>query len=116
MSTTTFVEGSATRTWGGHSNTRCPEELLERYQEVIAEQRLSWTEHHRLIRLLGSGGQGVVYLSERRGTDKFTLPVAIKIFSPERYATERAWLPMWPRFSRTTCWMFTTGWIAIASA
>jgi len=91
MSTTTFVEGSATRTWGGHSNTRCPDELLERYQAVIAEQRLSWTEHHRLIRLLGSGGQGVVYLSERRGTDKFTLPVAIKIFSPERYATERAY-------------------------
>jgi serine/threonine-protein kinase len=38
-----------------------------------------------LIRLLGQGGQGIVYLSERRGTDSFTLPVALKIFSPERY-------------------------------
>ena len=50
---------------------------------------MSWTEHHRLIRPLGSGGQGIVYLSERRGTDSFTLPVALKIFSPERYEDER---------------------------
>ena len=91
MSTTTFHEGSVTRTWGGHSAGRCSDELLGRYQTIIEEQRLSWTEHHRLIRPLGSGGQGIVYLSERRGTDKFTLPVAIKIFSPERYEDERAY-------------------------
>ena len=41
--------------------------------------------------MLGSGGQGVVYLTERRGTDNFTLPVALKIFSPERYEDERAY-------------------------
>ncbi len=91
MSTTTFLEGSATRTWGGHQATRCSDELLGRYQQILDEQRLSWTEHHRLIRLLGSGGQGVVYLSERRGTDSFTLPVALKIFSPERYEDERSY-------------------------
>jgi eukaryotic-like serine/threonine-protein kinase len=92
MSTTTFLEGSATRTWGGHqTRTRCSDELLSRYQQILEEQRLSWTEHHRLLSLLGSGGQGVVYLSERRGTDNFTLPVALKIFSPERYESERAY-------------------------
>ncbi len=91
MSTTTFLEGSATRTWGGHLTARCPDELLERYRTILEDQRLSWTEHHRLIRLLGSGGQGVVYLSERRGTDEFTLPVAIKVFSPARYENERAY-------------------------
>jgi len=91
MSTTTYFEGSATRTWGGHPTTRCSDELLGRYRTILDEQRLSWTEHHRLIRLLGSGGQGVVYLSERRGTDSFTLPVALKVFSPERYADERAY-------------------------
>jgi serine/threonine-protein kinase len=41
--------------------------------------------------LLGVGGQGSVFLSERRGTDEFTLPVALKVFSPERYADERAY-------------------------
>jgi eukaryotic-like serine/threonine-protein kinase len=91
MSTTTFLEGSATRTWGGHQAVRCSDELLGRYQGILQEPRLSWTEHLRLIRQLGAGGQGVVFLSERRGTDNFTLPVAIKVFSPERYVDENAY-------------------------
>jgi serine/threonine protein kinase len=89
MSTTMFHEGSPTRTWGGHPAGRCSDELLTSYQELVNEPRLSWTEHNRLIRLLGVGGQGMVYLSERRGTDAFTLPVALKIFSPERYEDDR---------------------------
>ncbi len=91
MTTTTFPEGSPTRTLGGSTTTACSEELLARYRTIIEEKRLSWTEHHHLIRPLGSGGQGVVYLSERRGTDHFTLPVAIKVFSPERYEDERSY-------------------------
>ncbi len=91
MSSTTFLEGNATRTWGGHAETCCSDELLGSYQQIVREQRLSWTEHHRLKSLLGSGGQGLVYLSERRGTDNFTLPVALKIFSPERYENERSY-------------------------
>ena len=71
--------------------TRCSDELLGRYHAMLDQQRLSWTEHHRLVRMLGSGGQGVVYLSLRRGTDNFTLPVALKIFSPERYEDDRAY-------------------------
>ena len=66
-------------------------ELTERYALVIGEQRLSWTTHQRLIRMLGKGGQGVVYLSERRGADNFTLPVAIKVFSPNRYESSIAY-------------------------
>ena len=91
MATTTFLERSGTRTWGGTPAVRCSDELLGRYQSLIDDSRLSWTEHHRLQRLLGSGGQGVVYLSQRKGTDGFTLPVALKIFSPERYEDDRAY-------------------------
>ena len=91
MSTTIFLERNGTRTWGGLISPRCSEQLLHRYHSMLAENRLSWTEHHRLVRLLGSGGQGVVYLSMRRGTDHFTLPVALKIFSPERYETDHAY-------------------------
>ena len=58
MSTTTFLEGTATRTWGGHPTTRCSDELLGRYQQIIEEQRLSWTEHHRLIEPVGLGRPG----------------------------------------------------------
>ncbi len=91
MLTTTFHEGNATRTWGGESaQCRC-EELVAKYQAIIRQERMHWTEHHRFLKLLGSGGQGVVYLSERRGTDSFTLPVALKIFSPERYCDENAY-------------------------
>ena len=91
MSNTTYLEGSPTRTWGGHEVRRCPDELLQRYQAILDDQRLNWTEHHRLFRLLGSGGQGFVYLSQRRSADGFTLPVALKIFSPERYEDERTY-------------------------
>ena len=91
MSTTTFLQANPTMTYGGDPSVRCPDELLERYQCLVDEQRMSWTEHHRLLRLLGSGGQGVVYLSERRGTDNFTLPVALKIFSPQHYPDARAY-------------------------
>jgi serine/threonine-protein kinase len=62
-------------------------ELVKLYDAIVEGKRHSWTTHLRLLRKLGAGGQGVVYLTERRGADKFTLPVALKVFSPERYAT-----------------------------
>jgi len=62
-------------------------ELLVRYEKQAQEPRLSWTTHLRLLRKLGEGGQGIVHLAERPGADNFTLPVAIKFFSPERYKT-----------------------------
>jgi serine/threonine protein kinase len=91
MSTTTFHQGVPTLTFEGQPATHCPDELLERYEAVITDQRMNWTEHLHLTRRLGAGGQGVVYLSERRGTDSFTLPVALKIFSPARYDDARSY-------------------------
>ena len=61
------------------------DELMTSYEEIIAGKRQSWTTHLRLLKKLGAGGQGEVYLTERRGADNFTLPVALKVFSPERY-------------------------------
>ena len=67
------------------------QELLANYREILHSDRQHWTAHYRLMKRLGSGGQGVVYLSERRGADGFTLPVALKVFSPERYDSERCY-------------------------
>jgi serine/threonine-protein kinase len=91
MSTTTLHDVNATIAFVDEPASELTNELTERYTSVIQEQRLSWTTHQRLIRLLGRGGQGVVFLSERRGADNFTLPVAVKIFSPNRYDSSTAY-------------------------
>jgi len=85
MLTTTRQDVNATITHGGDQAPSVPNELVGRYQEIIEGKRLNWTSHLKLLKLLGSGGQGVVYLTELRGTDEFTLPAALKIFSPERF-------------------------------
>ena len=66
------------------------------------QPKLGWTEHLRLKRELGHGGQGVVYLSERRGSDNFTLPVALKFFSPERFADERSYREAMERMAQVS--------------
>jgi serine/threonine-protein kinase len=88
MTTTLFKEGRPTISVSGEVGSRCPEELLVRYGEIVSGGRLNWTEYHNLGRRLGAGGQGIVFLTTRRGSDGFTLPVALKIFSPERFETE----------------------------
>ena len=92
MSTTILHEDRPTITAAGEVGSRCPDELLAKYTEILGAGRLNWTEYHILSRRLGAGGQGVVYLTTRRGTDNFTLPVALKIFSPERYSSETAYI------------------------
>lgn len=75
-------------------------ELVQFYEKVISEKRLSWTTHLRLKKQLGKGGQGIVFLTERRGSDGFTLPVALKIFSPERYESEGVYEESMQRVAR----------------
>ena len=79
MSTTILQEDRPTITAAGDVGSRCPDELLAKYTEMLGAGRLNWTEYHTLSRRLGAGGQVVDYLSTRRGSDNFTLPVALKI-------------------------------------
>jgi len=89
--TTTILQGTRTLAYGGDVAAQQDSELYDHYLKLISQPKLGWTEHLRLRRLLGTGGQGVVYLSERRGSDNFTLPVALKFFSPERFPDERTY-------------------------
>ena len=66
-------------------------ELRDRYNRLLKNRRVQWTTYHALERELGSGGQGIVYLSARRGADGFHLPVAMKVMSPERFVTPQAY-------------------------
>lgn len=78
-------DGRESMILAGGPPARSPDELKARYREIGNQTLLGWTEHHFLLRRLGSGGQGVVYLCHRLGADGFRLPVALKVFSPERY-------------------------------
>lgn len=76
---------------GSTSSKLGPPELLAPYQALLLESKLVLVEEHQIKRILGSGGQGVVYLGERVGADDFRLPVALKIFSPGGYADAGAY-------------------------
>lgn len=89
MSTTIFFEGNVTRTWGGSPAAQCSEELLQSYHQVVLDRSHNREESLIFSRVLGKGGQGIVFLSERLGYDGFFLPVAIKVFTPERYESDR---------------------------
>ena len=91
MQSTTRYEPNPTLTHHGTQGTKTDSELLARYEALTRSRKVSWTGHHHLIRMLGRGGQGEVYLTEYRGTDGFTVPVAMKVFSPERYENRRAY-------------------------
>ncbi|MFO0912939.1 MAG: serine/threonine-protein kinase [Pirellulales bacterium] len=86
--TTTIPELNRTIAFEDRPREAGSAELMQRYQQLLGSPRLSWTTHQKLIRQLGQGGQGVVYLTERRGADGFTLPIALKVFSPSPYSTQ----------------------------
>ena len=100
---TTILQGTRTINFGVHEPRRCPVDLYDRYESLLDGKHLGWTEHLRFRRLLGAGGQGMVYLSERRGSDNFTLPVALKIFSPERFPSQQAYDMAMNRIAAVAC-------------
>ncbi len=75
MLTTTYTEDNQTQTQGAEPQVGNSAELLDRYNRLVHSDRLQWTTYQRLEKLLGSGGQGIVFLSHRRGADEFTLPL-----------------------------------------
>ena len=62
-------------------------ELADSYDALLPRPTVRWSVEYRLQKILGSGGQGVVYLADRLGADSITIPVALKVFSPKRYET-----------------------------
>lgn len=68
-----------------------PTELMKRYSDLLTQPRISWTSHPKMNRVLGKGGQGVVFLSQRQGADGFSVPIALKLFSPERFEDARSY-------------------------
>ncbi len=91
MSTTIFLEGNGTRTWGGQRPPRMLPTFLSVATNRCSPRRLSWTEHHRLVRMLGSGGQGVVYLSHAPRHRQFHAPCGAEDFFARAVRNDRAY-------------------------
>lgn len=66
-------------------------DLAARYRAILAGGEPDWAASCRDIRLVGRGGQGVVFFARREGADGFVLPIALKVFSPEPYRTAAAY-------------------------
>lgn len=52
------------------------------YGGLLQRPGIAWPSERLFIRRLGVGGQGSVMLAERRGAASFSIPVALKFFSP----------------------------------
>jgi serine/threonine protein kinase len=59
--------------------------LHEFYSALLLRRGLDWTSERTFIKRLGIGGQGCVMLAERRGAASFSIPVALKFFSPSAF-------------------------------
>ena len=65
--------------------------LQEQFQSIITSGEVRWTTRYQLIDRLGAGSQGVVFLAERLGAHNISLPVALKIFSPQSHPDSRSY-------------------------
>jgi serine/threonine-protein kinase len=66
-------------------------DLTSRFLALGEEQLLHWDSKFENLRIVGRGGQGVVFRAERSGVDGFRLPVALKAFTPAVYANAAAY-------------------------
>lgn len=71
----------------GSSASDCDNRLTGLYDALVFRRTIRWPAEYCLVKQLGSGGQGVVYLADRLGADGITIPVALKFFSPKRHET-----------------------------
>ena len=87
-STTALFERTMTHAAAVSATDGCSDELRSNYYELLDQQRVHWHDDVQFKSMLGQGGQGFVFLGDLRGSEGFILPVAIKIFSPERFASD----------------------------
>jgi len=59
--------------------------LKKEFQSLIQFGRIPMEETLELQYILGQGKQGIVFFSERKSVDGFTLPIALKFFEPHSF-------------------------------
>lgn len=66
-------------------------ELQHRYAGLLMKPGIRWTSERSFLKRLGTGGQGCVMLAERRGAALFSIPVALKFFSPAAFDSHESY-------------------------
>ncbi|QDU36862.1 Serine/threonine-protein kinase StkP [Maioricimonas rarisocia] len=79
----TLPYGTPTRTFADVNAETA--RTAERYKEIVSQSEVSWDVSYRLVKKLGSGGQGVVFLADRGGAFGVTFRLALKFFRPDGY-------------------------------
>ena len=62
-------------------------QLAQHFRDLVSRDEVAWEVNYRLLRKLGSGGQGIVYLADREGAFDVSFRLALKFFRPDRYQT-----------------------------
>lgn len=60
---------------------------MQRFDSFLKRGNIGWKTERPFLKTLGVGGQGTVLLTERRGAGNFSMPVALKFFSPSQFKT-----------------------------
>jgi eukaryotic-like serine/threonine-protein kinase len=63
------------------------QQRLSDYQSMLKREQIGWRTERPFLKTLGTGGQGTVILTERRGAGSFRMPLALKFFSPDQFGT-----------------------------
>ena len=71
-----------------HDNDR----VLSGQLPAATPSEFKWNANYRVVRLLGVGAQGVVYLAHRQGVDGYFTKVALKIFYRHEDVKEEAYV------------------------
>ncbi len=75
--------GAPTRTVGELASES--QALADQFDRMLSQDEIRWEVAYRLVKKLGSGGQGVVFLAHRTGAFEVVFRLALKFFRPTGY-------------------------------
>lgn len=84
----------------GKDQALASELLINRFRELTSSSEVRWELRYRLLRRLGSGGQGIVFLADRKGAFGATFRLALKFFRPEGYSGSENYYAEMARLAR----------------
>lgn len=77
-----------------------PEALSAQFNDIVHRERIAWEVEYQLVKRLGSGGQGVVFLADRAGAFGVSFRLALKFFQPGNYPDVAAYRGEMSRLAR----------------